>query len=106
MKAALSHKVSAVRIVLTDSNGIKIVSETEQQFSKGKHGFLFAPLDREILAKVEAEGEIVLRDFHVGKTFSLGKGMPYPASLIAQPLKWENQVLGILYVTFQDFKIA
>jgi PAS domain S-box-containing protein len=104
MKAALSHKVSAVRIVLTDSNGIKIVSETEQRFSKGKHGYLFAPLDREILAKVEAEGEIVLGDFHVGKTFSLGKGMPYPASLIAQPLKWENQALGILYVTFQDLK--
>ena len=104
LKAALSHKVSAVRIVLTDSEGKIRGDEAEQRFSKGKHANLFAPLDREILTKVQADGEIVLRDFRVGKALKLEKGMPYPASLIAQPLEFEGQPMGVLYVTFQDLK--
>jgi PAS domain S-box-containing protein len=104
MKAALSHKVSAVRIILTGRDGKIHKDDIGQRFSKGKHGNLFAPLDREILTKVQEDGEIVLRDFQVGKTIKLEKGMPYPASLIAQPLEYEDQAMGVLYVTFQDLK--
>jgi PAS domain S-box-containing protein len=100
MKAALAHGVSSVRIILPESTNKN--SFIEHRFGKGKHAHFYTPLDRDILTHTQLKGEIILSEFQVEKTFHLVKGMPFPASLIAQPLEWEGENLGVMYVTFQD----
>ena len=102
MAGALTQGVSSVRIVLMDP-AEKIVPEvSSQHFGLGKHTELFAPLDGEILARTQSKGLLVLRDFQIGKTLNLQKGMPYPASMIAVPLTWKDKSLGVLWVAYQE----
>jgi len=102
MTTALSQGVSSVRIVLLEP-AEKIVPEVSSQyFGLGKHTRLFAPLDDEILARTQSQGLMVLRDFEIGKTLHLQKGMPYPASMIAVPLTWKDKSLGVLWVAYQE----
>jgi signal transduction histidine kinase len=104
MKAALSHGVSSVRIIVSyGSDGTKS-SQIGRTFSMGKHAHDFEPLDEEILTSVLNQGILVYRDFQIGKEINLPKGMPYPASLIAVPLNSQGKNIGALWITFQDLR--
>lgn len=103
MTAALARGVSSVRVALINSSA-KGLETPYRSFGLGKHAHLFVPLDREILANVKTQGSLVLRDFQVGKMLQMTKGMPYPASLVAMPIEWQDTILGVLWVTFQDRK--
>ncbi len=102
MESALERGVSSVRIILENELHEKIPDGSASRFGIGKHARLFVPLDGEILTRTRSQGPIVLRDFQIGKVLHLQKGMPYPASMIAMPLEWQDMFLGVMWVTFQD----
>jgi len=104
MKAALAQGVSSVRIVLLDSYGEKSPETPAYRFGLGKYSQLFAPFDNEILAQARTEGSFIVQDFQPNKGYSHQGQMPYAACLVAMLLKWENDWLGVQYVTFQDHR--
>lgn len=102
MTAAVERGVSSVRIILLGASEKAMPETPELHFGLGKHARLFAALDDEIMSLTRSQGPLVLADFQIGKSLSITRGMPYPASMIAMPLKWKNTWLGILWATYQD----
>jgi signal transduction histidine kinase/HAMP domain-containing protein len=100
-KIALDRGVSSVRIVLLGASDNEISETLDYRFGLGKHTRQFASLDNEILARTRSQGPLVMRDFQIDRTLPITKGMPYPASLISMPLRWEKAYLGVFWVTYQ-----
>lgn len=104
LKAALTHGVSSVRLVLMDQIDDGQQAQVSKRFGMGKHHRHFAGLDDEILSRVQSEGLVVYRNFQLGKAVNLAKGTPYPASMIALPVKLQGQTGGALWVTYQGLR--
>lgn len=100
MKAALAQGVSSVRIITKrDRKENKLVSNMGS-YGLGRDAQLFAALDPQVSSLVRSEGSLILRDFEINEFFTLPKGVPCPASLIAFPLKSDEKWQGILWATF------
>jgi PAS domain S-box-containing protein len=100
--AALEHGVSSARIALIGDTQRKGRMLPEQQFGLGKHAQALAALDEDVLMLAHSRGQFVMRDSQIVHQFHLGKGTPMQGLMVAIPLNWKSQPLGVFWVTFDD----
>jgi signal transduction histidine kinase len=100
--AALERGLSSARILITDGASQSEPVMPLYRIGLGEHTHALALLDEDILALTRERGELVLRDFQIGKLVNVRKEMPYPASVIALPLVWKGSEVGIFWGTFHN----
>jgi len=100
LMAALERGLSSARILLTDGAAQAEPIVPLYRIGLGEHTSAMASLDDDILMLIRERGELVLRDFQIGKLVNVRKEMPYPASVIALPLEWKGSKLGVFWGTF------
>jgi len=104
MKAALAHGVSSVRIIL-ESSPEKIKSNySGHRFGMGELNEEFTGLDEQILDRVRSDGLLLLCDFKKHNTLNWSGSIPTPASILAVPLQWQANWIGVLWVTYQNLR--
>ena len=102
MKAALAQGVSSVRIILKRGGKYSHLAGTSGPFGLGRDTHQYAAMDSRVASLVSSEDVLVLRDLQVGEMVSLPNGTPYPACLLAFPIKSDDVWLGVFWVTYPD----
>ena len=102
MKAALAQGVSSVRIILKRGGNLSHLAGNSGRFGLGKDARLYAAVDSQVSSLVSSEGVLVLRDMQISELLSLPEGTPYPASLLAFPIKSNEAWMGVFWATFPD----
>jgi PAS domain S-box-containing protein len=100
--SALERGLSSARILMTDGGAKAESAVLLNHIGLGQHTNAMAPLDEDILALIQERGELVLRDFQIGKLVNVRKEMPYPSSIIALPLEWKGSKKGVFWGTFHN----
>jgi signal transduction histidine kinase len=102
MKAALAQGVSSVRIISKQGKKEDNLGSNMDPIGLGRDSQLFAALDPQVSSLMRSEGSLILRDFEIEEFFTLPKGVPCPASLIAFPLKSDKTWQGFLWATYPE----
>jgi len=102
MKAALAQGVSSVRIVFGPQVNKDFLGTQQRAFGLGRDTRVAAQIDSQVALLVEKEGPIILQDFLDDKRLYLPDGLLTPASLMAFPLRSEENWFGVMWVTFPE----
>jgi len=102
LQTALTQNVSSVRVVLQDPTDHSSKGKITEQFGLGEYAQGMARLDEDILQKLKNGESLFLVNAQVGQQLQLAKDAPQPTTVIAQPLRWNGQTFGALWVTRHD----
>ena len=102
MNAALNSGADSIRIIIDNTFGLNQPSIGQKIFSLGKEADLFAHLDSEIKNLVRSQGELILYDYQITKKITSINPQAYPSALIAVPLHWEGNEIGVLWTAYQN----
>lgn len=104
VESALSRDVSSVRLLLKDTLEDVNFKNGEGHYCFGPETESYSHLDKEIVTLVRSQGELVLRDFQIGKRFNINKSLSYPSALIAMPMTWQGEDQGVFWVAYHEKK--
>ena len=104
LESALSMGASLARVVVSpplvpdlDGGPLEPV-----RYSVGPAQNLYSDLDEQILRLTREQERLILSSLTRPRIISLTSGLPYPTSLIAFALRYENQSYGALWVAFDQ----
>ncbi len=101
MEAVLATGASSVRVVMSPLD-----QENEQGqpgiYALGPSKDLYAYLDDDLSLLAQQQERLVLTNVSRARGLSISPDKPYPASLLAIPLRHENQYYGVLWAAYDQ----
>jgi PAS domain S-box-containing protein len=102
MAAALLDGVSAVRIVMPDSEPDENQSTSQNRYGLGQQARLLASLDQMVTNLAQKEGLRVLHADEIVEKLPIIEDISELTSVVIIPLKWKDLRLGVFWVAFSD----
>ena len=104
MEAILATGASSVRVVMPPSDDNP--EQTENViYALGPAKDQFAYLDDQVIALAHQQDLVVMTNVARSHSLDLAPGKPAPASLLAIPLRHENQNYGVLWAGFEQARL-
>jgi len=101
LEAVLFTGASSVRIVLVDIAGTDDLPEV---YSLGPFHEAYGHLDPQILELTRTQDRLVLPHLARNRNIRMEQGRPYPTSLMAVPLRYENRFYGALWAAYDQLR--
>jgi signal transduction histidine kinase len=102
LEAVLATGSNSVRVVMSPS----LTRNTERDFppiyALGPDRDRYAYLDSQIMALSQQQDRLVLTNVSRARGLELDGTRPYPASLLAIPLRHENQYFGVMWAAYEQ----
>ena len=102
LRAALGRDASSARLILFNPTRDPDRREMRLRIGQGEQTRVYAYLDVMILEKLGNLDQLILSDIKDDQYFGSSEGLPYPRSLVALRLKNDANVIGVLWVGFDQ----
>ncbi len=102
LEAVMATGANAVRVVMSQSKTRNTERDLPSVYALGPARDRYAYLDPQIMNLSQQQERLVLTNLSRARGLELDTGKPYPASLLAIPLRHENQYFGVMWASYEQ----